>query len=140
MGLYLCVFANERSDEEVDGIDVGGYDDFEIIRGALATALEGGRRGRRFPLFMLHHDSDGTWAPNQLPALQEEIETMAREASRAKAVHIASGWQQDVANQAGLKPTNLHESLFDVDGAPFLDRLLNLVHEARLRTQPIWFQ
>ena len=43
MGLYLCVFASSDLDEEVDGVEVGSYDDFHTLRTAIAEQLEGGR-------------------------------------------------------------------------------------------------
>jgi hypothetical protein len=31
MGLYLCVFADAATDEELEGVEVGGYDDFDLF-------------------------------------------------------------------------------------------------------------
>lgn len=36
MGLYLCVFVDDRTDTELDGVEVGGYDDFDALRHAVA--------------------------------------------------------------------------------------------------------
>ena len=44
MGLYLCVFASRQTDEEVAGVEVGGYDDFPAFRTAVADRLESSER------------------------------------------------------------------------------------------------
>ncbi len=49
MGLYLCVFADEATDEELEGVEVGGYDDFNLLRHAVADRLEPAGWGSRFP-------------------------------------------------------------------------------------------
>ena len=49
MGLYLCVF---RDDEELLGVDVGSYDDFERFRDA-ARALDR-RVFRRYGALRMH--------------------------------------------------------------------------------------
>jgi hypothetical protein len=48
MGLYLCIFAGDDRDEELDdeelgAVDVGGYSDFGEFRDVIARLLEGGR-------------------------------------------------------------------------------------------------
>ena len=42
MGLYLCIFAGDDGDEELDGMEVGGYDDFGEFRDLIARLLEDG--------------------------------------------------------------------------------------------------
>ncbi len=46
MGLYLCVF---DEDEELDGIDVGSYADYNIFRNAVVEMLEDGKPGSKYP-------------------------------------------------------------------------------------------
>jgi hypothetical protein len=55
MGLYLCVF---QGDEELDGVDVGSYGDFNHFRSVVA-GLEDGPPGSKYPTLILHPDSDG---------------------------------------------------------------------------------
>lgn len=42
MGLYLCIFEDE---DEIDGVEVGGYADFGALREYVTRELEGGRLG-----------------------------------------------------------------------------------------------
>lgn len=43
MGLYLCVFAAGDHDEDMEGVEIGGYDDFGDFRDTIADKLEEGR-------------------------------------------------------------------------------------------------
>lgn len=63
MGLYLCIFAGDDGDEELDGVEVGGYDDFGEFPDLIARLLEGGTWASRFPVLMTHPDSHGDWGP-----------------------------------------------------------------------------
>jgi hypothetical protein len=54
MGLYLCVFADDADGEELEGVEVGGYDDFGLLRQAVADRLEPAGWGSRFPVLMSH--------------------------------------------------------------------------------------
>ena len=65
MGLYLCIFASDLDDEEIDGVEVGAYDDFDLLRTTVAQQLEAGHWGSRFPVLMSHPDSDGEWSPKE---------------------------------------------------------------------------
>ena len=38
MGLYLCVFDN---DDELEGVEVGSYSDFDFFRSTVTELLEG---------------------------------------------------------------------------------------------------
>ena len=70
MGLYLCVF---DGDEELEGVDVGSYADFDFFRGAVAEILEGGNAGTRYPTLMLHSDCDGEWSVEECIDLEKEL-------------------------------------------------------------------
>jgi hypothetical protein len=48
MGLYLCIFAGDDGDEELDGVEVGGYDDFGEFRDLIARLIERGTWASRF--------------------------------------------------------------------------------------------
>jgi hypothetical protein len=140
MGLYLCVFAGEDDDVEIDGVEVGGYDDFQTFRVAVNEHLETGSWGSRFPVLMNHRDSDGIWAPDEAGALELELRTIAEEMRRLPPVELPQGWQRETAEERGLKPMTLYESFFDIDGEPLLDRIADLARVAVETWQPIWFQ
>jgi hypothetical protein len=140
VGLYLAVFRALDEDDELDGVEVGGYDDFDGLRSTIADRLEGGQLGSRFPTFSLHADSDGTWEPSQIPALIHELETIRAELRRLPAAPFPAGWQTNVASEFGLRPENLAGSFIDINGDLLLDRLLSLAAVASAASQPIWFQ
>jgi hypothetical protein len=50
MGLYLCVF---DEGEDIAGVDVGSYADFNAFRNYVVTKLEGGRVGTNFPTLII---------------------------------------------------------------------------------------
>ena len=138
MGLYLTVF---DGDEELEGVEVGSYADFGVFRDAVAKHLERGAAGSRFPTLMLHADSDGSWAPDEAARLQPELEQIADEFRRLPPLELKPGsWQHNVAKSFGIKPRNLYESFFDVDGEPLIARILDLVQVARGRGKDILFQ
>lgn len=65
MGLYLCVFDDDEADDDLDGVEVGGYDDFGALRQTVCERLEGRAWGSRFPIFMNHADSSGDWSADE---------------------------------------------------------------------------
>ena len=137
MGLYLCVFDGE---DDVDGVDVGGYADFNALREHIVRQLEGGTAGSRFPTLVLHSDCDGEWSVEECRVLREELATIASELRATPAVQMASDWQRSVAKSIGLVPRNAFESFVDVDGEPLIQRLQELVDGALRRGRPITFQ
>lgn len=139
MGLYLCVFAEGGDDAELDGVEVGGYDDFGTFRQLVADHLEAGSWGSRFPTLMMQPDSDTTWTPEQAARLESELLTIGDEMARL-APAPQSGWQAEVTRQLGLAPSSLLESCIDVDGEPLVQRLIGLARAATTAAQPIWFQ
>jgi hypothetical protein len=140
MGLYLCVFDGDLDDIELEGVDVGGYDDFHAFRSTVHEALESDEWGSTFPTLMRHPDSDGTWMPTEAAGLTEELKEIALRFKQLPTAQLPDGWQRDVARQAGLRPQSLFDCFFDVDGEPLLDRLLELTAVAMSAGQPIWFQ
>lgn len=138
MGLYLAVFDGEQ---ELEGVEVGSYADFGVFRDAVAEHLERGSAGSRFPTLMLHSDCDGSWSPEESAHLQLELEQIADEFRRLPPLDLApNSWQSEVAKSFGIKPGNLYESFFDVDGEPLIDRLLELIKVSRGRGKEILFQ
>jgi hypothetical protein len=79
MGLYLCIFAGDDGDEELDGVEVGGYDDFGEFRDLIARLIERGTWASRFPVLMNHPDSQGEWGPAQASQLQRELTVIRAE-------------------------------------------------------------
>ena len=136
MGLYLAIF---DEDDELDGVEVGAYADFSIFRDSVVVNLEGGRAGSRFPTLILHSDCDGEWSPDAAAALETELQTITQEFSDLPPISL-DGWKADIAKTFGLRPKNLGDCFFDVDGEPLLERLLGLARLAQDRRLPILFQ
>jgi len=137
MGLYLCVF---EGDEDVDGVDVGSYSDFNALRDFIVQELEEGRAGSRFPTLILHSDSDGEWSVSDCETLLGELEEIATGLRARPAIPFASDWQLAVAKATGATPKTALESFVDVDGEPLVHRLQELVAFALKRRLPILFQ
>jgi len=89
---------------------------------------------------MLHSDSDGEWSPEESSMLQTELVTIARRFRELPPEPLEDGWKSVVARNYGLRPTNLHECFFDIDGELLLDRLIGLAQLSVERRLPILFQ
>jgi hypothetical protein len=137
MGLYLCVFDD---DDELDGVEVGSYSDFDFFRSSVTELLEGGVPGSRFPTLIIHSDSDGEWSLTECESLRQELMTIASESQQLPGIQFRAEWQQQVGRSLGLKPASLYESFIDVDGELLLDRLIRLCDVATERAMPILFQ
>lgn len=137
MGLYLCIF---DGDAELDGVEVGSYADFSAFRSAVATHLEGGAEGSKYPTLMLHSDCDGQWSPQEAALLQSELTAITEKFMQLPPEPLGEGSRPDVAKMYGLRPSNLYGCFFDVDGEPLLDRLMGLVQLSIERSLPILFQ
>jgi|ERR1051326_1234157 hypothetical protein len=137
MGLYLCIF---DGDEEVDGVEVGAYADYNALRDYVVRELEAGRAGSRFPTFVLHSDCDGEWSVSECQRLKNELAEISAALKQRPAVAFFSDWQRTVAKSIGLAAQNAFESFIDVDGEFLLERLQNLAKKAVERRLPILFQ
>ena len=137
MGLYLCIFEGE---DEVEGVDVGSYSDFDFFRSSVTELLEDGVAGRNFPTLIIHPDSDGEWSTTECYSLKHELETIAMGFQQLPGVEFRAGWQQQVSNLLGLKSTSLYDSFIDVDGELLVDRLIELCNVAIERQLSIQFQ
>lgn len=137
MGLYLCIF---DGDEDIDGIEVGSYADYNALRDYVVCELEAGTVGTRFPTFDLHSDCDGEWSVAECQRLQSELAEIVAALKERPAIAFTSEWQKRVAKSIGLKPQSAFESFIDVDGEFLLERLQNLVRKALERRSPILFQ
>lgn len=137
MGLYLCVF---DVDDELDGVEVGSYADFGAFRSAVATHVEGGIEGSRCPTLMLHSDCDGQWSPEEAALLQTELAIITERFMQLPVEPLEGDWKPVIARSVGLRPANLYECFFDVDGEPLVDRLMGLAQLSVERHLPILFQ
>jgi len=137
MGLYLAVFQGDR---ERDGVEVGSYSDFNSFRDQVVNQLEGGKAGTRFPILIMHSDCDGVWTADECTQLHHELVTIQAEFRKLLPLPLPSGWQSEVARSLGLRPTNLDDCFFDVDGELLTDRLIGLVRMAEECGAPIIFQ
>ena len=137
MGLYLCIF---DGDEDLDGVEVGPYADYNALRNYIVRELEAGLAGSRYPTFVLHSDCDGEWSIADCERLQSELAEIATGLKQRPAIPFVSDWQKAVAKSVGVEPQNAFESFIDVDGELLLERLQNLVANAIKRRLPILFQ
>jgi len=141
MGLYLCVFVSATTDDEIEGVEVGSYDDFHALRSAVSELLEAGKWGSRFPVLMLHSDSKGEWSPEEASALLQELGAIEDEFRHLPAVPFEDGsWQAEAAKLFGVKPASRADCFIDVDGEPLLGRLQELAAVAVREGCPITFQ
>jgi len=137
MGLYLCVFDGE---DEIEGVEVGSYADFNFLRDAVVAAAEDGKRGSRCPTLLNHHDSDGEWSHEEAAHLLREFDLIEAALREKPPVDYNSPWKKKVATKLGLSPKNFLECFFDVDGEPLLDRLRSLAEKSIQKEVPIIFQ
>ena len=137
MSMYLCVFDDE---DEIEGVAVGYYSDFERLRSTISKKLECGFWGSRFPMLQNHSDCEGEWSVENVGRLKSEIGVIASELTKLPPDGLPDGWQRDVARLQGLNPRSLAECFFDVDGEPLFERLGRLCDVEIERQCPILFQ
>lgn len=136
MSLYLCVF---RDEEELDGVEVGSYEDFERLR-AFARGVDG-RIFRRFGTLRVNVSPTTTWSPRAAARLEKEVAALAEELRRRPPEPFPPGsWQAEVAAARGAPPATLYDCFFDVDGRPLVERLVALCRLSVENRQPILFQ
>jgi hypothetical protein len=138
MGSYLCVF--DKNDDELEGVEIGLYADFDVFRTTVADELEHGRIGDRYPTLGLHSDCDGEWSRSECETLKRELADIADAFRKLPPRPFSTAWQQGVAKLLGLRPQTLFDSFIDVDGEPLLDRLQRLCQVAIENNLPIVFQ
>ena len=138
MGLYLCMFDDD--DEEVEGVEIGSYADFNFFRDTVIANVENGMAGSVCPTLILHSDSDGHWTPDEAAALLEEFKTVEKVLKEYPAIALDSPWKMEVAKTFGIVPGNLLECFFDVDCEPLVERLKGLAALSVKRKLSILFQ
>src|SRR5688572_27389262 len=134
MGLYLCVF---DGDKEVEGVEIGSYSDFSAFRDAVVATVEQGRAGSVCPVLTQHSDCDGEWTPADASILLGELNLIENVMSQHSAIPFNSGWKDEVAKTFGIRPKNLLDCFFDVDGEPLVARLRDLAHASIETPSPI---
>jgi len=137
MGLYLCVF---DEGEDVEGIDCGGYSDWNAFIAAVVEHVEHGQRGTRVPLLTMHSDSDGEWSPAECVVLERALDEIEAVFRRQPAQPPRDGWRAQVAADLELQFDSLWDCFFDVDGENLIERLRGLAKVALDRDRPIRFQ
>ena len=137
MGLYLCVFDN---DEELEGVEVGSYADFNFFRDAVVAAVENGQAGSVCPTLINHVDCDGEWTANESKTLFLELEKIGEIFKVLPSVEFNSEWKKSVAKSIGLEPKSLYDCFIDVDGESLVERLKDLASKSVESGQPIIFQ
>ena len=138
MGLYLVVFADDTTDEELLGVEVGTYADFDTFRSAISDAL--GEQASSYPTLLAHPDSGTPWSPADAHRLVEELEQLAEVlAARPAHRHEAGSWQPRAMEVTGLRPRTLWESFVDVDGEVLLTQITRLAALAVGTGRPVEF-
>jgi hypothetical protein len=137
MGLYLCVF---DGDEELEGLEIGSYADFNFLRDTVIAAVEEGQFGKRCPVFVTHSDSDGEWTPTQASQLLVELDLIEEKFAGAPPIEFNSEWKKGVAKAYGITPKCLLDCFFDVDGEPLIKRLKGMAQLSVQKNVPIFFQ
>src|SRR4051794_9166794 len=121
MGLYLCVF--DDTDNELEGVEVGSYADFNFFRDAVVATVEDGYAGTVCPVINSHSDSDGEWTSDEASDLLVELAQIAEVMRVHAPVEFNSKWKEEVARTFGIRPETLLDCFFDIDGEPLIERL-----------------
>jgi hypothetical protein len=138
MGLYLVVF--DEDDEELDGVQVGSYLDYDLFIQNVINDVEGGVQGAVCPTLTLHHDSDGEWNKDEAIKLLVELQKISEVFKSKPPVKSNSAWITEVMNDTGLNPANAYESFIDIDGELLIERLVELTDLSIKTGLPIIFQ
>lgn len=137
MGLYLCVF---KEDEEIEGVEVGSYADFNFFRDAVVATVEKGQSGSVCPVLLTHNDCDGSWSAAEAAALLSELRVIEKVLNDQPPVEFNSSWKKEVAKTFGIAQKSLLDCFFDVDGEPLVARLCELAEVSVGNGVPILFQ
>jgi hypothetical protein len=138
MGLYLCVF--DEFEEELEGVEVGSYEDFDVFRQTVVEVVENGVAGSVCPLLYNHSDCDGEWTSRECEQLIRELNEIERVLKTCPPVPLAPGWKTQVAANARLTPQTLADCFFDVSGEPLIDGIRQLAQLSVDSGHPIVFQ
>jgi hypothetical protein len=136
MGLYLCVFGAE--DEELEGVEVGSYADFNFFRDSVIATVE--NDGALYPVLNGHSDCDGEWTADEAQRLITELQKIAEVLSRHPPVELNVEWKRQVSKSFGIRAKTLLDCFFDIDGEPLVERLVQLAQVSVDTGNPILFQ
>ena len=138
MGLYLCVVDN---DEEIEGVEVGSYADFDFFRSSIAEMLESGETGSLFPTLNNHSDSDGEWSTKECVSLKAELGVIENRLRLLPTVPFHAEWQRQVARLQGLSPSEVNRQCNRSFGFQKLDgtlgRALGSAHASSDSVAPV---
>ena len=138
MGLYLCVF--DDAGDELEGVEVGAYADFNFFRDTVVATVEQGNCGSVCPVLNNHSDCDGEWTSREAGILLSELEKAGEVMRQYPSVEFNSEWKKEVAKMFGIFPKTLYDCFFDIDGEPLVERLRQLAQVSVSSGQPILFQ
>jgi len=138
MGLYLCVF--DDTGDELEGVEVGSYGDFNFFRDAVIAKVEKGNAGTLCPVLNNHSDSDGEWTCEEALRLIAELGLIAEVMRQYPPIEFNSEWKKQAAKTFGINPGTLLDCFFDIDGEPLVERLGQLAKVSTFCRQPILFQ
>ena len=130
MSLYLCVF---DGDEELDGVEIGSYEDWKAFLQTITDILENGTSGSRFPLLTREVTYDGLWTSFDCAQLEQDLTTIKREFAR----HPSTSPPQPGSENGDR---SLYTQFRDVDGSLLIDRLIDLCKLADKSEKAILFQ
>lgn len=138
MGLYLTVF--DENDEELEGVEVGFYLDYDLFIQNVINEVEGGVQGSVCPVLTSHHDSDGEWNAAEAIILRVELVKISEVFKSKPPVKPNSAWVEEVMASNDLEPANAYESFIDIDGEVLIERLIELTDLSIKTGYPILFQ
>ncbi len=138
MGLYLCVF--DENGDELEGLEVGSYADFNFFRDAVVAVVEKGSVGAVCPVLQNHSDSDGEWTGDESMMLIDELDLIQEGFRQYPPVELNSEWKKAAIKTFGLNQKTLLDCFFDIDGEPLLERFKQLAQISMETGQSILFQ
>ncbi|MFG0251629.1 MAG: Imm70 family immunity protein [Phycisphaerales bacterium JB038] len=140
MSLCIALFEDDLVDQEIDGLEWGGCDDFEAFRARVADELLEGDWRRGFPVLLTVVDNSAGWPADHVADLAVELRAIAEAFDALPSeLHDPESWQASVLAQLGREPSSLREFFIDVDGQPVIDRLLELAEQAATLDRPLSF-
>lgn len=124
-----------RGDEELECVETETEDDFYYFRDSVHYALEEGRFGSRFPIFMLRFPID-EWRIEEIGELQRELETIAETFKKLPPKPFDFNWEAKAA-MSGKQYASLYDVFVDAHGKPLLGELISLCQVAQKEGKPI---
>lgn len=119
---------------ELDAVETATEDDFMYFRDSVHMALEQGDFGARFPVLMKTFFSD--WASEDVPALERELAEIRAAFRKMPPLPPDGNWRARLL-RSGRTPKTLADVYVDRDGAPLLERLIELAQTARQNGLPV---